>query len=438
MTIINKFGGEILSNPQLVKLTVKRLKEQLELNQKPVVVVSALAGVTDKLVKLCQSDDKKLLEELEKQHQDWMERLKVNGQRLEREVQSLKQGLEKNLRISRKIKAQLVIQDRILSYGEKWSSFLFTEFLIKQGIQAKRLTGEKIGLITDENFGDANILYEESLRNIKSKLKNVSQLPVITGFIGKSKYGQTTTLGRGGSDTTACLVGAALNPSKIILWKNVPGILSADPRIVKNPKLVKFLTYEEAEESGKVIHDKAISLVKEKGIGIEVAFIVDPEQKTVVGRKNNTPAKNGVKIISLKGNLQMFIISSEKITRPGAFYEIASNISKEGINMVLIRNTKESLYIVVEKNAHNLIVCRKKIEDLGYQVLAREVAMVNAVGSMDWKVVEKFNHLLYETCLEPDLGAFPYRNCHRLEAIVEIPKVNKLINIFHKEFIACE
>lgn len=433
MRIINKFGGEIIGNPRLVKLTVFQLKEQLKRNQNPVVVVSALAGVTDKLVKLSQDYDKKIIWELGKQHQDWIELLKVNSQKLRGEIRNLKQGLKKDLGRLKKNKDKLVSQDKILAYGEKWSSLLFTEFLLKNDIRAKRLTEEDLGLITDENFGDANILYEESLRNIKSKLKNISQLPVITGFIGKSRRGQTTTLGRGGSDTTACLLGSVLNPSKVILWKNVPGVLSADPKIVKAPKLVKFLSYEEAEESGKVIHDKSIGLAKEKGIKIEVAHISDPRKKTVI--TENRGREKGIKTIGLKDNLYLMIVAGEKVDRPGAIAKISKVISGEGVNIALIRNTRDILYIALEKNSSNLAACRKKIEDLNYQVKDKEVAMIIAIGKIDWQMVERFNHLLYEICPRAVLGAFPYQNCLRLEAIVEPENGKKLVRKLHREFI---
>ena len=290
MRIINKFGGEIIENPRLVKLAVRRIKEQLERNQKPVVVVSALAGITDKLGELGSKKDQKIFAQIIKEHEKWIKIHNLENENLRRKAENLKKELENDLMKVKENKESLSLKDKILAYGEKWSSLLFTQLLVRNEIEAELIRGEEL-IITDENFGDANILYQESLRNIKSKLKNISQLPVISGFIGKSKHGKTTTLGRGGSDTTACLVCAALKPSKVILWKNVPGVLSADPKIVKNPRLVKFLTYEEAEESGKVIHQKAIGLVKERGVEIEVVYIMNPEQKTTVGKKNNAPKK---------------------------------------------------------------------------------------------------------------------------------------------------
>ena len=110
--------------------------------------------------------------------------------------------------------------------------------------------------------------------------------PVITGFIGKTHDGQTTTLGRGGSDTTACLVGAALKAQKIILWKNVLGVLTADPKVVPNVRTIKSLSYEEAENIGKVIHHKPMGFAKRAGIPVEVIYIQNPRYKTVIYAKN--------------------------------------------------------------------------------------------------------------------------------------------------------
>lgn len=97
------------------------------------------------------------------------------------------------------------------------ASLFFTQLLVKNGILAKEVWSDELGIITDGNFGEAKIKYKESLRNIRKKLKNISFLPVITGFIGKTPQEQTTTLGRGGSDTTAYLIGSCFQPSKVIL-----------------------------------------------------------------------------------------------------------------------------------------------------------------------------------------------------------------------------
>jgi aspartate kinase len=300
--IINKFGGEIMGGPRLVKLAVLQIKSQLRCGQKPVVVVSALSGVTDKLVELCKKYDQRLIDALCREHEEWRDKLKVKSEKLKVQVKSLKLTLEKDARSIKGMQAKEMVQDRVLAYGEKLSSLLFTELLRQNGIKAVRLTGEEIGVITDDNFGDANVDYKRSVRNIrqimqKSKIKNQNVIqnakfkssylvPVITGFVGKTSRGQTTTLGRGGSDTTACLVGAALRASKVILWKNVPGVLTADPKVVKDVRTIKSLSYEKAENIGKVIHHKSMDFARRAGMAVEVTYIQNPRYKTVIYAKN--------------------------------------------------------------------------------------------------------------------------------------------------------
>jgi len=433
MKIVNKFGGEILSDPKLTELGVRWIKKQIKKRKKPIVVVSALGGVTDNLIKLFERKEEGLLKEIERKHQNWIKNFGIEEENLKIKIDALKKDLKRDFKKRKRTKSNLALRDKILSYGEKWSSLLFTELLIKNGIPAQRFTGEELGIITDNNFGEANICYKESRENVRKRIEKLREVPVITGFIGRTKMGQTTTLGRGGSDTTATFLASALGAEKVILWKNVPGVLSADPKLVKNPKLIKSLSYGEAEEAGKVIHYKALEFVKKSKIKIEVAFIKDPSKKTIIGEFKSK--KWQIKIISAKENLTLFVIKGEKITRPGALFEIAQSIAIRRINMVLIRNTKESLYIVVEKNIKEIEDCYEEIKDLGYEIWKKKVGMISAVGRINREMVEKFNQFLFKYFPEAELGAFPYKNCLRLEAIIENSKVKRLVNLFHKKFI---
>jgi len=445
--IINKFGGAIMADSKLAKLAVKQIKNQIKAGQRPIVVVSALKGITDLLVSLTDDYSQKVFNQICKKHNCWVKSLKLKTDDLKLKTQFL--NLKKDLEKMQHKQGSKAIKDKILSYGERMSSLLFAELLRKNNIKAKRITDEELGIITDDNFGNANIDYKRSVKNIRKEcqmltsfspetgLKARSQIfkvPVITGFIAKTVDSQTTTLGRGGSDTTACLIGAALNVLKVVLWKNVPGVLSADPRIVKNPKTVDYLTYEEAEESGKVVHSKSMALVQKENITVEVAYIKDPSQKTVINAKEKS--KKGVKIISSKENLKLLQITGEQIKHYGALVQISRIITDQKINMVLIRNTRDNLYIVVDKNAHDLAQCKHQIKELNYQLKTQDVSMVYLIGKLDWCLVEKFNHWLHKICPKAILGAFPYKNCVRLESIIlASSKANKLIRKFHQEFI---
>ncbi|MCK5460150.1 hypothetical protein KAI52_03480 [Candidatus Parcubacteria bacterium] len=296
-----------------------------------------------------------------------------------------------------------------------------------------KIFSENIPIITDDNHLNANIDFEKSIKNITAKFKNIKSIPIISGFTGISKNGDTTTLGRGGTDTTACFIGVAMKASKIILWKNVNGILSADPRIIKNTKTIPYLSYIEAEESGKIIHNKAMQYVKKIKISVEVASISDYSRRTLISA-NNSKYK-GAKIIGFKKGLTMMVVSGDGINEYGFLFEISKILNLLSLNMVLIRNTRDSLQIVVDSKNGNLKKAIRELKKRNCEINASPVNMVTLIGNLDWKTVNIFNNALLKICPDPQIGAFPYKNCVRLEAIVRTNEMEKVMRNFHRIFI---
>lgn len=442
--IINKFGGEIMGNFNLSYLGVSHIKSQLRLGYKPVVVVSALKGVTDSLVEVLNRLKRKrkvngivdlFVKDIYEKHKNWACNLNnYKENKIEDIISNFISSLLKDLEVIAKFGDIKEVSDKILSYGERLSSVLFTHLLIENNINSCVFAGEELGIITNDKFGDADIIYDLSYRNVVKKIhRNLNRVPVITGFIGRTRTGQTTTLGRGGSDTTACFIGSALNADRVILWKNVRGVLSADPRIVKGARTVKRLDYEEAEESGKVIHDKSMSLIRKENIVVNVSYIKDRRIRTIITKDGHK--SKGVKIISYKDNSRLLHIIGDKIKRYGALFEISQIITSYKINMSLIRNTRDSLYIVIDKNNRDFNSCEKDIIKSGYDLKARDVSMINVIGNLDWNIVEEFNNMLLKTGGDVEIGAFPYKDCVRLEAVVNPKKVKQVVKRFHRQFI---
>ena len=293
--IVNKFGGGILKK-ELIPFIEKRIQEQIDGGYLPVIVVSALPGVTDSLLK------------------------KASGKSSQ-------------------------IKDKIISMGEKESAQIMTKYLCDLGIQAQVINIEEI-IVTDDNFGNANIIYKLSEKNVQEKLTSLEKIPVIPGFIGKTKNGLTTTLGRGGTDTTACFIGAAIKAKKIILWKDVGGVFSADPKIIKNAKTIPFINYQEAEEAGKIIHDKAIQYVKIHNTPIEISSLVNLKNKTKIGEK--VKQNKGAKIVSYKKDLVLFIVTDESKKENDMLYIVSEVFHKNKVDIILISNTRYSLQIVAD------------------------------------------------------------------------------------------
>jgi aspartate kinase len=201
------------------------------------------------------------------------------------------------------------------------------------GLPAQRFLAEEIPIITDDNFKNADIIYEISKENIQKNLQekiyNSKRISVIPGFTGKTKKGETTTLGRGGTDTTACFIGSALLAHKIILWKDVGGVFSADPKITPEVKTLPIISYEEAEKAGKIIHNKAVQYVKLFNTPLEIVSIINPKLKTKVGKNKNRYSKlRNINFFSVQNFLSLKIP------------EILGSSASKPLQKVIFRNSK--------------------------------------------------------------------------------------------------
>lgn len=443
--IVNKFGGGILKK-DLIPIIVKRLKEQLSSGYYPVVVVSAMPGITDSLVtflaKLNEVFLKKnkvslLIEdyiiELKKIHtkiiadmgfsKEWRYIIHI-------ELEKLFFQLEKDLN---SVTSQNILVDKIVSYGEKFSATILSFYFNLSGITSKKLLAEEIPIITDDNFKNANINFKLSEKNIKDKLSKIREVPVIAGFTGVTIKGETTTLGRGGTDTTACFIGAALRAYKIILWKDVGGVLSADPKIVPHAHVMPTISYQEAEESGKIIHEKAIEFVKLHKTPVDITSLSNPKFFTQI--KELKSLKKGTKIISSKKNLTLFLITDEKIKTNEQLIIVSSAFAKYKTEMILISNTRHSLQIVADNSNGMLDKVYKEIESKVHHIKSIPVNMIFLVGKFDINDVNKFNDLLIKLKTGLQISAFLYENCTRMEAVVETNKIDEVIRVLYKKFI---
>jgi aspartate kinase len=189
--------------------------------------------------------------------------------------------------------------DIIMSCGEQISGVLMASQLMARGIPSMFLSGEQAGIVTDGNYGNAHILYVNPKKVIEC-LEN-GMVPVVAGFQGKGENGELTTLGRGGSDTTASALGVALNAEYIDIFTDVEGVMTADPRIVENARLLGAVTYNEicqlARDGAKVVHPRAIEIAMQKGVPLRVRSTFTDSVGTLVS--NNTGAiEQPVKIVS--------------------------------------------------------------------------------------------------------------------------------------------
>ena len=282
---VYKFGGASVKDAAGIRNLVRIVKKEKD---DLIVVVSAFGKTTNALEKVFRSwldNDKAYKDHLDNiysYHATVTGELFPSGdsakERVDMSFSKLKNYLNKPGRSDYDFE-----YDQIVSYGELWSTLIVSEFLNKSGIKNEWIDIREI-LVTDERFRDANVLWEESAIRTKSVFDfSNSKLFVTQGFIGGTLSGNATTLGREGSDYTAALLANMLDAESVTVWKDVPGLLNADPRWLSDARKLDQMSYREAVEmtfsGAKVIHPKTIKPLQNKGIPLYVKSFISPDEK---------------------------------------------------------------------------------------------------------------------------------------------------------------
>jgi len=348
--VVQKFGGTSVSTPELRNRVCAIIASTIDSGQQAVVVVSAMGRVndpyaTDTFVNLVKE---------------------INPNPAPREL------------------------DLIMSCGEMISATLLASQLSASGLPARCLTGEQAGLITDGNYGNAHIQYVNP-RNILACLED-GFVPIVTGFQGVSENGELTTLGRGGSDTTASALGVALNAEVIDIFTDVEGVMTADPRIVDNARLLDSITYNEicqlARDGAKVVHPRAIEIAMQGNIPLRVRSTFSNSPGTWV---SNQPAgrQNEVRIIRdrlIAGITYTSNLAQLKVKSPvggqdsGLELKVFSALAREKISVDFINVQPELISFTVAGNtAKNAVEVLQSIEI--YPDIEHNCAKVAVVGA---------------------------------------------------------
>lgn len=285
-----KFGGSSLGNSDCIKRVLDIAKNQSAL--KPVIVVSAMGDTTDDLIECGKNaikgtaDAKKII----KFHAQACEELNIDFDFLEtltEELESLLLGIRLVGELTPRTK------DALLSFGERLAARIVARYFDQAGLPAEFFDSWEMGMITNDRFGDARpISTSHALiqEQFKKKSNWPKKIPIITGFIGRTESGQITTLGRGGSDFTATALGASLKAKEIQVWKDVSGLHTANPSLIKDAKPVGNITYEEAAElasfGASILHPRCIGPAKNAKIPVRILNTFDPKAEgTCIGEK---------------------------------------------------------------------------------------------------------------------------------------------------------
>ncbi|MGD8780097.1 MAG: bifunctional aspartate kinase/homoserine dehydrogenase I [Ignavibacteria bacterium] len=344
-----KFGGSSVGTPDRIKKVINILKDYSSQGIEFCVVFSAFQGVTDELLSISEkalannSSYYTDLSKLRKRHLDCIKQLLPDdeSQSIKNFVLNLFEELKDILQsvyLLRELTKKT--QDHIVSFGERLSCSIINVALNSSGIKSNFLDSRDI-VITDSNYGYAKIDIKKTYTNIRQYFDANKGVQVVTGFIGKDKKGFTTTIGRGGSDLTASILGAALKANIIEIWTDVDGILTADPRKVPNAFSVKAVTFEEAMElshfGAKVIYPPTMQPALEKKIKIVIknTFNLDFKGTLILEKEKEVPFN--VKGISSIDDVSLITVSgSGMIGVPGIASRLFNCLAQKNISIILI------------------------------------------------------------------------------------------------------
>jgi len=381
---VMKFGGTSVGDPDRIATLCDIVATQQHTH--PVVVVSAASRVTDMLLKAAAAAASGHTE-----HDALVARVLglLVAFDLPRDLIAPElAGLAKALAaIAQAGNATTEHTDLVASYGERISVRTIAAVLRQRGLAAVPVDAFDAGMITDDRFGAAEPLpeSESALHDHLERHRAAGHIAVVTGFVGKTLDGRVTTLGRGGSDYSAALVGAALGAEEIEIWTDVPGVMSSDPRVVAEAHTIAALSFAEAAElayfGAKVLHPKTIHPAVRRGIPVRVLNTFAPEHPGTVITATGDPEATGPRAIAHKRGITVVHIESTRMLLAHGFLaQIFKVFAKHEVVVDLVATSEVSVSCTVDRDT-NLMAAVDELRASGHVVVRRNHCLVCVVAA---------------------------------------------------------
>ncbi|MGI6524425.1 MAG: aspartate kinase [Bdellovibrionota bacterium] len=352
--IIMKFGGSSLRDATRINEVISLIREYL--NEHPIIVCSALGSTTNNLLEAGQGalSGDVTIEKIKSDHLKIITDLNLSQEEITplfTELTDLLQGIAVLQKLTKKT------TDALMSFGERLSVRIIAAALSKNGIAAKPFDAFDLGFLTDSKFNNAEILPETytNLRKNCAAFSDYHYTPIVTGFIAKDQEGNITTLGRSGSDLTASTLGAALNVREVQVWKDVDGLLTTDPRIVKAARPVGDVSFEEASElayfGAKVLHPLAIQPAMAYNIPVRVKNSYNKNHPgTLITAKREAPVAL-LKALTTKRNVTLIdLFSSQMLGQYGFLARVFQIFDEHKISVDMVATSEVSVSLTLDKN----------------------------------------------------------------------------------------
>jgi aspartate kinase len=405
LRLVLKYGGTSISSAKDIQAVANHINSLSKKNEL-VIVCSAISGTTDDLIEIS-----KLIKNERKDKAEQLASKIIN-----RHKQLAKQVIKKSI-IRKKLLEKLDVDfrelvaliegmvllgevtnrsmDYLISFGERLSIKLISFAINDVGKKSIPLTGKEVGIVTDSNFGESKPLMDTTRLRISKTtdlLFSTRTIPVVGGFAGADQHGHVTTFGRGGSDYTATIIGSCIRADEIWLMSDVDGLMTADPKIVKNAKLLNEVSYIEAIEmalfGAKQIHPRTFEPLLTKKIPMRIRNSFNIKNQGTLVTDSPSTSKNTVKCVSnIRHNGLIDIRGGSMVGTPGTAAKIFATLAKAGINVMMIsQNPSESSITIVVKNTD----LEKAVNVLEMELLGKiikklevttDVAIIALIGS---------------------------------------------------------
>lgn len=398
MKLVLKYGGTSLSSPSDIRNVAKTVAS-LAKNNEIVVVCSAIDGVTDDLIRIStmieqrnKNDATKTLDNVIKKHKQFANQTikssTIKKQLLEKlnidilELQELVRGLTLLKEVSTRS------FDYLISFGERLSDDLVSFSLQDLKNKSTALNGKEVGIVTDSNFGESRPLMDTTRIRISKTLGSLLSkkiIPVVGGFAGADQHGNITTFGRGGSDYTATIIASCINADEIWLMSDVEGLMTADPKLVKNARLLNEVSYAEAIEmaqfGAKQIHPRTFEPILSKKIPMRIRSTFDTKNTgTIVTASPSERTKRTVKCVSAIRNIGLIDLSGGiTFAAPGTASKIFTTLAEKNVNVLMVSSnpSESSLSLIVKKSD-----LEKAVTSLEMNLLGKTVKKIDATPSV--------------------------------------------------------
>ena len=401
-TITMKFGGTSVGSAEAIAQVAEIVQAAYQEGHRVLVVCSAMSGVTDLLIEGARTAAagngaryRVIAGELRARHDETIKALlasDVERITIRDEVAGLLDEFETlcyGMYVLREV--SLKAMDKVSSLGERMCVPVVSALLRRLGIPSTNLTASQL-IITDDQFGHAGVLFEQTEAVVKQRLKPLLDqgiVPVVTGFLGATRDGVITTLGRGGSDYSAALLGAYVDSDEVWVWTDVDGVMTTDPRMVADARVIPTLSYGEVGEmayfGAKVLHARTVQPLVERDIPVRVKNTFNPSAPgtLITNREETTPGT--VKAITAIRDVSLVTVAGRGMVGvPGIAARTFSAVARQAASVLMISqsSSEQSICFVVPQSTGPAVV-RAIQDELSYELERQSIDRVWADDAVE-------------------------------------------------------